>query len=78
MLRDASLVERGTDAARQFHGVVVGPKMDEEHPWLLVEHVIVDRRYFDIGSAQGSDQWIDLIARNQKVAGDGSLPLPVG
>src|ERR1700704_4037402 len=73
MLRDSGLVECGTDPARQFHGVVVGPKMDEEHARLLVEHVTVDRRHFDIGSAQDSNQWIDLITRHEKVAGDGCL-----
>src|SRR5882672_2111244 len=73
VLRDGGLVERGPDAARQFQRVVVGPEMDEEHPRLLVEHVTMDRRHFDIGSAQDSDERIDLIAGNQKIAGDGSL-----
>src|SRR5712664_4491805 len=73
VLRDGGLVERGPDAARQFQGVVVSPKMNEEHARLLVEHVTVDRRHFDIGSAQDSNQWIDLIAGNQKIAGDGCL-----
>src|SRR5882672_10591519 len=73
VLRDGGLVERGPDAARQFQGVVVGPEMDEEHARLLVEHVTMDRRHLDIGSAQDSDERIDLIAGNQKIAGDGGL-----
>src|SRR5260370_16805837 len=73
MLRDGRLVERSANAARQFQGIVVRPEMDEEHPRLFVEHVTVDRRHLDIAGSQRPDQRIDLIARYQKIAGDGSL-----
>ena len=62
MLRDGSLVERSTDAVRQFHRIVVGPEMDEEHARLLVEHVAVDRGHLDIGGSQRANKRIDLVA----------------
>jgi hypothetical protein len=38
--------------ARQFHRIVVGPEMDEEHTRLLVEHVAMDRGHLDIPGSQ--------------------------
>src|SRR5882724_276391 len=73
MLGNCGFVERSAHAACQFQGVVVGPKVDEEHAWLLVQHVTMDRRYLDIAGAQRPDQRIDLTAGDEKVAGDGGF-----
>src|SRR5450755_1823191 len=57
------LVQRSPDSVCQLDGVVVGPKVDEEHARLFVEHVTVNRRYLDIASTQRADERIDLAAR---------------
>jgi hypothetical protein len=57
MLRDGSFVERSTDGARQFHRIVVGPEMDEEHTRLLVEHVAMDRGHLDIPGSQRANNF---------------------
>jgi hypothetical protein len=58
-----SLVQRSPDPVCQLDGVVVGPKVDEEHARLFVEHVTVNRRYLDIASTQRADERIDLAVR---------------
>ena len=40
--RDMNRVKPGPQPFRQFHGVVVGPEVDEERAGFVVEHVIVD------------------------------------
>jgi hypothetical protein len=73
MLRHRRLVERRPHVAGKFYRVVIGPKVDEEHPRLFVEHVTVDRGHLDIAGAQRADQRIDLVAGDQEIAGDGGL-----
>ena len=62
MQRYCGLIERGADAARQFQRVVVGPKMNEEHTRLFIEHVAVDRGHLDVAGTQRPDQRIDFLA----------------
>ena len=73
MQRYCGLIERGADAARQFQRVVIRPKMNEEHTRLFLEHMAVDRGHLDVAGTQRPDQRIYLVARNQKIAGDGRL-----
>src|SRR5262249_25891845 len=73
VLRGCCLVERSADISRQFHRVIIGPEMDKEHPGLLVEHVTVDRRYFDVAGTQRTDQRVDLVARHQEITCDRGL-----
>jgi hypothetical protein len=58
-----SLVQRSPDSVCKLDGVVVGPKVDEEHARLFVEHMTVNRRYLDIASTQRADERIDLAVR---------------
>src|SRR5450432_1713948 len=68
-----SLVQRSSDSVCKLDGVVVGPKVDEEHARLFVEHVTVNRRYLDIASTQRADERIDLAVCYQKVSRDRGL-----
>ncbi len=77
-LGNGGFVERGTHTPRQLQCIVIGPEVDEEHARLLVEHVAVDRRDFDVAAAQGSDEGIDLVAGDQESPVIAALPPPVG
>jgi hypothetical protein len=58
-----SPVQRSPDSVCQLDSVVVGPKVDEEHARLFVEHMTVNCRYLDIASTQRANERIDLAAR---------------
>ena len=58
---------------RQLLGIVVGPEMDEEQPRLLIKHVAVVSGHLDGPGAQGTDQWVHFVARDEKIARDGRL-----
>lgn len=45
--RACGFVYRRAQSARQLFGVVVRPKMQEEQPWLLIQHVAVNGRHLD-------------------------------
>src|SRR3981189_2206450 len=65
-----SLVQRRPNSVCQLDGVVVGPKVDEEHARLFVQHMTVNGRYLDIAGAQRADQRVDFVAGHQKVSRD--------
>src|SRR5882757_11196024 len=46
-LRARRLVERSAQSLGKPHGIVDGPKMQEEQPRLLVQHVAMDRCHVD-------------------------------
>src|SRR5450631_2284033 len=58
-----SFVQRSSDSVCKLDGVILGPKVDEVHTRLFVEHMTVNRRYLDITSTQRADERIDLAAR---------------
>ena len=66
-------VKSGAKSLSQFHGVVVGPEMNEERAGLVVEHVIVDGGHLDAVVAQGFDERIDLARQRHEIAGDRRL-----
>ena len=45
--RACGFVYRRAQSARQLFGVVVRPKMQEEQPWLLIQHVAVNGRHLN-------------------------------
>src|SRR5262245_5959617 len=70
MQGDRGLVERRAQALRQLQGIIVGPEMAEEQTWLLVQHVAVQGGYLDPVTSQGLDDGVDLVGRQNEVAGD--------
>ena len=51
-LRTCRLVERGTQAARELDGVVIGPEVHEDQPRLLGQHMAMNGRDLDAVVAQ--------------------------
>ena len=81
MLRDRGFIQRRANPARQFHGIIVRPKMDEEHARFLVEHVAVDRGHRDIGGSQRANKQLSGLTSlpvTRKSPVMAALPFPVG
>src|SRR5712691_13513328 len=56
----AHLVQGRLQPFGQGDGIVVGPEMQEEHPGLLIQHVVVERGHLNTVSPEGLDDRIDL------------------
>src|SRR6266849_5944249 len=72
-LRARRLVERGAQSPGKLQGVVIGPEMKKEQPWLLIQHVAVDRGYVDAIRPQRFDHGIYFVPGKHKIAGNGRL-----
>jgi hypothetical protein len=57
---DMNGIQGGTKPMSELHGIIIGPEMDEERAGIVIEHVIVDRRDFDVVVPQCLDQGIYL------------------
>jgi hypothetical protein len=44
-------VERSAQSFGQLDGIIIGPEVHEEQPWVFVQHVAVKGRYVDERSA---------------------------
>ena len=45
--RDCDLLKRRLQPLRQLRRIVIGPEVNEEEAWLLVQHMAVDCRDLD-------------------------------
>src|SRR5262249_61061728 len=72
-LRARRLVEGRAQSLGKLYGVVIGPKVHEEEPRLLVEHVTMDRRHLDTVRPQSVDDWVHFVSRQDEIAGNGGL-----
>src|ERR1700677_2451171 len=70
---DMNSIQPGAKPLGQFHGVVVGPEMNEERARLVVEHVVVNRGDLDAIVLQRLDERIDLARERHEVASNGRL-----
>lgn len=68
------LIECGSQSLRKLLGIVAGPKMHEEKPWLVAQHVIVDGRDLDAVFVQNLQDGVHLLGDEHKVVGNGRLP----
>src|SRR6266849_2538857 len=71
-------IERGTQAVRQFGGIVVGPEMHEVQVWGVVDHVAVQRRHLNPVLPQRFQHWIDLTAEQDEIPGNRGLAAASG
>src|SRR5882762_1774877 len=67
-LWQVSLIERGANAARQLQCIIIGPKVHEEKPRRLNEHVAVHRRHLDAIVAQCANDRVDLAGDQNKIS----------
>src|SRR5206468_10100778 len=72
-LGDGRLVERRPNALGKLQRIVVRPKMHEEDTRLFGQHVTVERCHLDAVRSQRLDHGVDLIAGDDKVAGNSCL-----
>src|SRR4051812_2786295 len=68
------LVERRPQSPRQLQRVVMRPKMHEDQPRLLGQHVAMDRSDLDAVVAQRLDDRVHFVAGKDEITGDGGLP----
>jgi hypothetical protein len=66
-------VQRGAESLGEPYGIVIGPEVHEDDPWLLGEHVAVNRRHVDTVGAQRAHDVVDLGADEDEIAGDRRL-----
>jgi hypothetical protein len=67
------LIKGGPQALGQLDRLIIGPKMHEEQARLFNEHVAMHRGHLDLIFAQRLDDRIDLVSRENKIAGDRGL-----
>src|SRR5215211_5141527 len=67
------LVQCLPQSFRKLQRVLVRPEMHEDQPWLLGQHMAVNRRHLDAVGAQRLDHWIHLFGNQDEIAGDGRL-----
>src|SRR5215212_3275982 len=66
-------VKCSTKPLPKLLGIVVGPEVHKEDPWLLIEHVVVKRYHLDVVLTQGLNHGLHLVLRHGKVAVDCGL-----
>src|SRR5690348_1059040 len=70
------LIQRRTQSTGERAGIIDSPEVHEEKPWLLRQHVTVQRRNFDSVFAQRLDDWIHFARDQHKITRDGGAVLP--
>src|SRR5262249_25133201 len=72
------LVERGANAVREFHRIIVWPEMHEDRARLVVQHVIVQGSHLYAGIAQRGHDRRDFPCLEHEVTGDRRLARTCG
>src|SRR6266446_5897391 len=74
----------GPQASREFLGIVIGPEVKKEYPWLFGQHVAVNCRHFDAVGTQGAHYVRNfgadegIVARDRRFAAAGRLEIDGG
>src|SRR5690242_13017261 len=68
-------IQRGAQSWRESPNVIVRPEMHEEQMWRITDHVAVQRSDLDSVLTQCPHHRIDFTPKQDKVPGDGRLPL---
>src|SRR5271165_161376 len=69
-LGDVDMRERRLQPLGELLGIVIGPEVHEIEAWLVVEHVVVDRRDFDPVLAERFQHRVHFAGDQYEVAGD--------